>query len=54
MINLQWLDLPMYWTIFYGPKDVWATEDRLFVFVLYYCSNITETRLFKYIENFTT
>ena len=26
MINPQWLKLPMSWTIFYGPNDVWAIE----------------------------
>ena len=26
MINPQGLELPMSWTIFYGPKDVWAIE----------------------------
>ena len=31
MINPQWLQLPMFRTIFYGPKDVRAIEVRLYV-----------------------
>ena len=31
MINPQWLELPKSRTIFYGPKDVGATEGRLYV-----------------------
>ena len=30
MINPQWLELLMSRTIFYGPKDVRATEVRLY------------------------
>ena len=30
MINTQWLELPMSWTIFHGPKDVRAIEVRLY------------------------
>ena len=31
MINPQWLELPMSRTNFHGPKDVWATEVRLYL-----------------------
>ena len=31
MVNPQWLELPMSRTIFYGPKDVRATEVRLYI-----------------------
>ena len=34
MINLQWLELPMARTIFYGPKGVRATEVRLCMYIL--------------------
>ena len=30
MINLQWLELPVSWTNFHGPKDVRAFEVRLY------------------------
>ena len=30
MINPQWLELPMSWTNFYGPKHVQAIEVRLY------------------------
>ena len=30
IINPQWLEPPMSWTIFYGPKDVRAIEVRLY------------------------
>ena len=30
MINPQWLKLPMSRTNFYGPKNVWAIEDKLY------------------------
>ena len=30
-INLQWLELPMSWIIFHNPKDVRATEGRLYI-----------------------
>ena len=31
MINLHWLELPMARTLFHGPKDVRATEVRLYL-----------------------
>ena len=34
MINPQWLELPMSRTNFHGPKDVRATEVRLYMFFL--------------------
>ena len=30
MINLQWLELPMAWTFFHGPKGVRAIEVWLY------------------------
>ena len=57
MINRQWLELPMSRTNLHGPKDVHVIEVRLCIaetvsrLVGYF---ITKTRLFKYIENFTT
>ena len=30
MINLHWLKLHMAWTIFHGPKGIWAIEVRLY------------------------
>ena len=32
MINSQWLELPMSRTLFYGHKDVWAIEVRLYFY----------------------
>ena len=55
MINPQWLELPMSWTIFYGPKDVWAIEVRLYVLKTngwnLQCM-IKEVILFSYHQNF--
>ena len=34
MINPQWLELPMSETYFHGPKDVRATEVRLYLFAM--------------------
>ena len=37
VINNQWLELPIFWTVFHGPKDVRAIEVRLyFSFWKYY------------------
>ena len=33
MINPQWLELPMFQTILYGPKDVRAIEVRLYILI---------------------
>ena len=36
MINPQWLELPVSRTNFHGPKDVQATEVRLYFIIVKY------------------
>ena len=31
MINPQWLEQPLFWANFHGPKAVWATEFQLYI-----------------------
>ena len=31
MINPEWFEPPMFRTIFYGPKDFWVIEVRLYI-----------------------
>ena len=54
MINPQWLELPMSRTNFHGPKDVGATEVRLYVRLCDFDNDIYKEKWLNYLQTVET